>query len=138
MQWVRCMGVAIAFAAIVLVIGCSDGVDYGDVSGVVKYDGKEIEDGGITFFPADGKGPSGGGTIKNGKYTATKIPAGNAKVVITGSKVVGKKKVYDTPDSPERPITQELLPKKYSEKETSELTFEVKRGANEKNWDLTK
>jgi|SRR5579883_187688 len=138
MQCVRYACAAIVFAASTLVLGCSGEGDTADVSGVVKYDGKEVEDGGITFFPADGKGPSGGATIKNGKYTASKVPVGNTKVVITGSKVVGKKKVYDTPDSPERPITQELLPKKYSDKEKSELTFEVKRGANEKDWDLTK
>ena len=48
------------------------------------------------------------------------------------TKVVGKKKMYNTPDSPEMPVTAELLPAKYNDK--SDRTFDVKRGSNEKNW----
>ena len=36
------------------------------------------------------------------------------------------------------PITVEVLPKKYSDRDKSELTLEVTRGANEKNWELGK
>jgi hypothetical protein len=133
----RCACAAAVFtAAVGLIVGCAGDSDFSDVTGSVVYDGKPVEDGAITFLPTDGKSPTAGGTIKDGKYTATKVPVGNAKVTISGSKVVGKKKVYDTKDSPEMPITQEMLPAKYNAK--SELTLEVKRGTNEKNWDLTK
>jgi len=128
--------VAVFTAAVGLLVGCAGEGDFGEVSGTVNYDGKPVEDGAINFFPADGKGPTAGDVIKGGKYTVKKAPVGTAKVSISGSKVVGKKKVYDTKDSPEMPITQELLPAKYNEK--SELTFDVKRGTNEKNWDLAK
>jgi hypothetical protein len=137
MHWVRRAVTSAAFAAAVaLVMGCAGEGDYGEVYGTVSYDGKLIEEGQIKFVPADGKGPSAGGVIKDGKYTATKVPVGNTKVSISGSKVVGKKKVYDTPNSPEMPLTAELLPTKYNDK--SDLTFEVKRGNNEKNWELPK
>lgn len=124
------------FAAVVLVVGCAGDGDFGDVSGTVSYDGIPIEDGQVKFTPADGKGSTGGGTIKGGKYSAAKVPIGNMKVYISGSKVVGEKKLYNTPDSPVGKITAELLPAKYNDK--SDLTFEVKRGSNEKNWELPK
>ncbi|QJW94234.1 hypothetical protein [Frigoriglobus tundricola] len=137
MRWVRCGGMAALVAAVGLTVGCGGGGSGAEVSGTVAYEGKPVEDGAITFFLADGKGATGG-TIKGGKYTATKVPIGNVKVTITGKKVVGKKKAYNTPDSPEVEQTAELLPPKYSAKDKTELTFEVKTGANEKNWDLAK
>jgi len=127
---------AAAFLAAALVVGCSGGGDYGDVSGTVTYDGTPVEDGQIKFEPADGKGQTGGAAIKGGKYAATKVSVGKMKVSVSGSKVTGKKKMYPTPDSPEMPITSEYLPAKYNDK--TELTFDVKRGANEKNWELPK
>jgi hypothetical protein len=55
---------------------------------------------------------------------------------ISAPKVVGKKKVYPTPDSPEMPITAEALPERYNEK--TQLTLDVKAGTNTKDWDLEK
>ncbi len=134
----RAGGAVALFAAVALVVGCGGGSEFAEVSGTVKYDNVDIEDGAITFFPADGKGPTAGGTIKGGRYTAQKVPVGNTKVVISGSKVVGKKKVYDTPNSPEMPVTKELLPPRYSDAAKTELTYEAKPGPNEKNWELGK
>src|SRR4051812_28331476 len=109
----RRIGAAIAVVA--LTLGCGGEPDTGDVSGTVTYDGKAVDDGAITFYPA--AGPTAGGTIKDGKYTATKVPVGTSKVVVSGSKVTGKKKMYDTPNSPEMPVTSEYLPPKYSSKD---------------------
>ncbi|MDY3552496.1 hypothetical protein R5W24_001579 [Gemmata sp. JC717] len=138
MRVLRFAGAVTAFAAAVALVGCSDGPDLADVSGTVSYDGKPLDDGAITFVPADGKGGTAGGVIKDGKYTAARVPTGHTKVVISGSKVVGKKKVYPTPNSPEMPVTAELLPPKYSDPAKTELTHEVKSGTNEKNWELGK
>jgi hypothetical protein len=63
------------------------------------------------------------------------VPIGNSKIEIRVPKVVGKKKLYDTPDSPVQDLMAETLPEKYNEK--TELTFEVKPGTNEKNWELS-
>ncbi len=54
----------------------------------------------------------------------------------TGSKATGKGAKADDkqPGAPE--TRQELIPEKYNAK--SELTFEVKSGSNEKNWELVK
>lgn len=123
----------IAFA---FITGCLSDNDYGEVSGTVTYDNRPVEDGAITFIPLDGKGPTTGGTIKDGKYAVARVPVGTMKVSISGSKVVGKKKLYNAPNSPEGLITQEYLPEKYNLK--TELTFEVKRGVNSKDWHLPK
>ncbi len=134
-RWFRMASALAIFGAVAALVGCGDSVKTADVSGTVTYDGKPVEEGAISFVPADGKGPSGGGTIKDGKYTATKVPVGNAKVRISAAKVVGAAK--EDKDAPGRPpLTKESIPEKYNTK--SDLTFEVKSGANEKNWDLAK
>ena len=120
-----------------LVVGCgAGGGDVGELSGSVSYDGKPVSEGSITFIATDGKSPTAGGSIKDGKYTASKVPAGSSKVSISAVKVVGKKKAYDTPDSPEVPITEPLLPEKYNVK--TELKYDVKAGTQTKDFDLTK
>jgi hypothetical protein len=118
-------------------LGCGGAPSTGDVTGVNTFNGAPVEAGAITFIPSDGKSPTAGCTVTQGRYSA-RVPVGKAKVVINGTKVVGKKKVYNTPDSPVMPVTQELLPAKYSDNGKTELTFDVKPGQNEKNWELTK
>jgi hypothetical protein len=77
--------VALAGAAGIL-SGC--GPTTATVSGEITYEGKPVEDGYITFTPADGKGTDAGGPITSGRYRITKVPPG-PKVV----KVIGVKKV---------------------------------------------
>jgi hypothetical protein len=122
-------GVLVALLAL---SGCDAGTE-GQVSGTVKVDGQPVEAGAIQFIPADGKTPTSGGEIKDGRYSV-KVPVGVMKVSISAPKVVGKKKIYPTPNSPEMPITKEALPERYNEQ--TELTLDVKRGKNEKDWDL--
>lgn len=132
MRFERTVGGAVLVALLALA-GCNSGPTMGDVRGTVLVDGKPAEGGGITFEPADGNGQTAGGEIHNGQY-ATQVPVGAAKVRISVAKVVGRKKVYDTPDSPIMPITVEALPARYNEQ--TELELEVKPGLNQKDWDL--
>jgi hypothetical protein len=120
-------------AGLLAVAGCSDGGKMADVSGTVTVDGKTPEKGSITFIPADGKSQTAGADIIDGKYTA-RVPVGKAKVEIRVPKVVGKRKLYNTPDSPYQETMEEVLPAKYNNK--TELTFDVQSGSNEKNWEL--
>lgn len=118
-----------------LVVGCA-AETMGTVSGEVRFDGKVVESGGITFFSVDGTAQTTGGTITNGRYTC-KVPVGKMKVVLTAPKQVGTKAVYEKKEnSPMMPVTIEALPEKYNAK--SELIFDVKLGQNEKNFELTK
>jgi hypothetical protein len=119
-------------AALLLLAGC--GRDrMSEVSGTVKVDGKAAETGAISFIPADGKAPTTGAEISGGIYRA-KVPIGMAKVQIRVSTVKGKKKLYDTPESPYQNILEEVLPAKFNDE--TELTLDVKPGKNPKDWDL--
>ncbi len=120
---------------IALLAGCSSGdPNFSEVSGTVIVDGQPIKEGNITFVSVSGNAPSAGGVITDGKYAA-KVHIGSTKVEIRASKVVGQKKVYDTPDSPMRDIMEEMLPAKYNEQ--TELTLEVEPGSTVKDFDLS-
>jgi len=134
----RAMRTVLALLAVVLVGSCENGPPSGNVSGRVFYDGKPLESGAITLFSIDGTSPTAGDVIKDGKYAVSKVLVGKYKVTISGSQIVGQKKLYDTPNSPTAPITIDPLPEKYKDWNKTELTFDVKPGPNEKNWDLAK
>ena len=122
---------------LLIVIGC-DGNNHADVTGTAKFEGVAIEKGSITFIPVDPTAAgTAGGEIINGNYSV-KVPPGKMKVAISWSKVVGKKKLYDAPDSPERPIYEQVLPPKYSDINATELTLDVQPGKNEMDWNLRK
>ena len=138
MQIARAASLGVFVVAVILILGC-DGVRMADVGGTVKYEGLPIDEGTIAFYPADGKGPSAGGPIKNGQYSA-KAPLGNMKVTVSWPKGTGvKRKLYENdPKSAEIELKNESLPGKYTSPTTTELTFEVKSGSNNKDWDLKK
>jgi hypothetical protein len=134
----RAIRTVLALLAVVLIGSCDSGPRTGEVSGKVSYDGKLLETGSIRLFPTDGTTPTAGGVIKDGKYAVAKVSVGKYKVTISGSQIVGQKKLYDTPNSPTAPITVDPLPEKYKDWSKTELTLDVKPGPNEKNWDLAK
>jgi hypothetical protein len=111
-----------------LLSGCSADTKRGTVSGSVSLDGQPLTTGNIRFDPADGHTATADATIIDGKFSAT-VPPGEKRVSITAPKVVGKKKVYETPDSPTVDRTEEMLPKRYNAQ--SELKATVKLGNQE-------
>jgi hypothetical protein len=116
--------------------GC-DGNSRARVQGTITLDGQPIELGAISFIPVDGQSPTTGGPITNGQYSVANVPVGEMKVAISGSKVVGKKKLYqDRPDSPEMPITENPVPAQFSDLQNTTLRLDVKPGTNGKNWEL--
>lgn len=122
------------FAVVALLLaGCSSPEGVGTVSGEVTFDGQPLKDGVIRFVPSDGKTPTVSCSIVNGRYTG-EVPLGPKKVEISASKVVGKRKMYDTPDSPTVDKVAELLPPRYNVQ--SELSMTVKPGKQEQRYDL--
>lgn len=120
----------------VFALGCSTDSKHGTVAGTVTLDGQPLENGLIRFVPADGQSTSADAAVEHGTFTA-QVPVGDKKVWISAPKVVGKRKMYDTPDSPTVDITQELLPARYNAQTTLTLTvapgkqqpaFELKTG----------
>ena len=126
-----CFGCLLAVA--MLAAGCSKGPPMGEVTGTITVDGTPAKIGSISFFPIDGKSGTAGAAIKEGKYTAD-VPVGKVKVEIRVSKIVGEKKLYDTPDSKVQPIMEEVLPPKYNDR--TELELDVQPGTNKRNYDL--
>lgn len=115
-------------------LGCSkQDPNSGQVTGVIEIDGQPAAEGAITFTPVDGNVTASGGDIVNGRYTV-KARVGPSKVSINVPKVVGQRKVYNTPDSPMASVTEESLPPQYNEQTT--LTYDVKPGPNEQNFSL--
>jgi hypothetical protein len=122
-------------ALIVIVAGCSsEDVTKGTVTGEVTLDGQPLKTGLIRFVPADGKTPTADATITDGKFSAV-VPLGEKKVEINAPKVVGKLKMYDTPDSPVVEQTKDMIPQQYNVRST--LTMTVQKGTQEKKFELT-
>jgi hypothetical protein len=119
-------------ALLLTVVGCAE-PNTTLLTGTVTVDGAPIQKGAITFTPADGEGFTAGSPIKNGEYSA-RVPATTLNVTVSMPRVVGMKKIYDTPNSPERPLYEEGLPARYNSK--SELQIEVEAGAVRKDFEL--
>ena len=114
-------------------LGCSDGPSKGTVNGTVTLDGQPLKEGVVNFEAVDGKSGSSSATIKDGAFTAS-VPAAEMKVMFSAPKVIGKKKMYDTPDSPTVDESVELIPAKYNVNTTFKLT--VKSGSQSEKYEL--
>ena len=122
------LGCGIAFA------GCTGSESTtGTVTGEVTFDGQPLKTGLIRFVPADGKTPTADAPITDGKFTAV-VPLGEKKVEISAPKVVGKLKMYDTPDSPVVDQVKDIIPSQYNVRST--LTLKVQKGTQEKRFEL--
>jgi hypothetical protein len=121
------------FLGLAWIGGCSFAGATGLVTGEVTLDQKPLKEGVIRFVPVDGKSPTADALIANGRFTAT-VPTGEMRVEISAPKVVGKRKMYDTPESPLVDEVAELLPPRYNVQ--SQLTLSVQPGTQEKRFDL--
>jgi hypothetical protein len=113
--------------------GCSPDSGKGTVTGTVTLDGQPLKSGLIRFIPADGRTPTAEATITDGEFSA-QVPLGEKRISISAPKVVGKRKAYETPDSPTVDIVEELLPARYNV--ASELTLNVKGGRQDAEFKL--
>ena len=119
--------------AALLLAGCEK-PNVGVVTGTITVDGAPATAGSIAFFPVNGKSSTAGAEIVAGQYTAN-VPLGTAKVEIRVPKVVGEKKLYDTPDSPTKQLLAESLPPKYND--ATQLTLDVQPGENRQDFQLS-
>jgi len=122
-----------AAAMLLLAVGCG-GDGRVEIGGTVTLDGVPIENGTISFQPADGDGPTAEALITGGRYTV-EVAVGQKKVAIQGYKVVGQQHVFpDDPTSPMTSKTEPIVPTKYNTDST--LTFEVTKATDDANFDL--
>jgi hypothetical protein len=130
LRTIQLTAVCLAFAG---TAGCSSDSSKGTVSGTVTLDGQPLKSGLIRFIPADGRTPTAEATITDGEYSA-QVPLGEKRVSISAPKIVGKRKAYETADSPSVDIVEELLPARYNV--TSELTLDVTGGGQDAEFKL--
>lgn len=129
----RC--VTVAALALCCLAGCGDTGNTALVSGAVTLDGEPLATGTLLFVPLDGAVGTAGAEIKDGRYSA-RMPIATMKVSISAPRVVGTKKIYDTPESPEMEIVEEALPARYNDQ--TELLLEVKPGSNHHDFALVR
>jgi hypothetical protein len=140
----------LAPAATVLLLGCGGGK--GDITGEVTYKGEPISVGRITFLSQVGNNEVKSAHIIRGKYTITGFPAGSVRIsiesfeppekdILENTKKVdisaaGRMKEFMKGPPPELiemasgpPLKFVPIPLSYANPESSNLTYEVKRGA---------
>jgi len=121
-------------------VGCDSGGGLVAVEGNVTFDGQPVEEGSIAFEPADGAGPSAGGTIQQGKYAlagdAGVLP-GKKTVRITAVRKTGKQVAGGLSGDSDTMVdeVEKYIPAIYNQEST--LTCEVAAGkVNQHNFDL--
>jgi len=113
--------------------GCGTGL--GDVRGKVKFDGRDVEDGVISFQPEkETPGPSVGGQIIDGEYELHGVLPGVYRVEVR--EWVTSDKIVNGPFGPTKERTN-VIPKRYWGEET-QLRAEVRSGPNGIDFELVK
>src|SRR5207237_2828294 len=146
--------------ALLLVAGCGGGV--GEITGQVTYNGEPIPVGRITFLSETGNQEVITAYIIRGKYAVPRCPTGPAKITVEslqppspevlkgtkeslalpgmgGKNPAGGMKAPEIPaemkqlaDGP--PLKHLQIPRDYANPETSHLTYDVRRGAQGKDF----
>lgn len=130
----RFTGPLLVFALLPLSAGCGRG--WGDVSGTVRYQGKPLPKGSITFYDEANQ------TITSpldadGKYTMRRVAAGKVKVAVMLPMYIAMK--GDTKGMARMAAERKTLPNlppRYADAEKSGLDREVKRGSQAIDFDL--
>jgi hypothetical protein len=116
-----------------LLVGCQRGPVEGTIVGKVSVDGKPMS-GTVSFVPDDGKGTTASAFVADGAFESV-VQVGKKRVMFSAPKVIGKRKAYESPDSPVVDIVEELLPARYNV--TSELFIDVQKGRQEVQYELS-
>jgi hypothetical protein len=125
--------IAMGTALAVLANGCSSKETTAIVAGTVTLDGAALKSGQIRFIPDDGRSPTAGAVIVEGRYTATITP-GTKTIEISSPMDGPARSMYDEAP-PSREVGGDLVPARYNAR--SELTLEVRPGDQEHNFELT-
>jgi hypothetical protein len=125
-----CFGAGLA-ALLAVVAGCGpSGPKMVEVTGAVKFDGKDVTEGDITFVPEDKTVGPEGGKITDGRYKL-KVKEGKNRVRILATRGAPGKKGPMGED-----FVEQYIPKQYNEETT--LSADVTSGKTEHDFDLRK
>lgn len=109
-------------------VGCGGPSDDATVpiAGNVTLDGTPLPDGVITLLPSDGKGPTAGAPIKEGRYETRAEPGPKSVTIVAQRPAAGGKAPADPHAGP---ATEQYIPAKYNSKTT--LTADVPDAGSE-------
>jgi hypothetical protein len=122
-----------------MLIGCAQDAKLGRVHGTVRLDGKPVAKGSVQFIPDSGHAAVGAiqsdGTYSLGTQGRSDCAflGVNKVAIISYDAAPIDGPPYMTPNHKSTP----LIPERYMSTATSKLTFEVKPGDNEANFDLS-
>ncbi|NLF08182.1 MAG: hypothetical protein GX594_09415 [Pirellulaceae bacterium] len=141
-HYLRIPSMLILAAGLVLSSGCGSSLPKtAPVGGRVTYNGKPVVSGTIVFQPAQGR-PAMGDIQPDGTYKLTTFESGDGALlgkhrVTIEARNASKPPPMEGPDASNAPPKVEwLVPKKYSNADSSNLTAEVKSGQNNIDFDL--
>ena len=128
-----CLG---AVVLMVLAAGCSRGT--GNVSGTVKFKGKALPAGTITFYD-EANGAASSPINPDGSYSVSKVATGTARITVAVPMPIyltapGKSDVKG--DLPAAAKQTPSIPPRYYDPAKSGLTCEVVRGDQQHDFDL--
>lgn len=133
----------VALPCLLAIAGCAEKDGIAPVSGKVTLRGKPVSNASVAFYPSEKGAPSSGTTKEDGTFelTVTGVQGvagakvGIHKVTVSAFKELGpKKKAVDSGlgsiamDAQPQVMRKSLLPIKYANMRTTDLSFEVKAG----------
>lgn len=136
----RCIALTLLGIALALTMGCGD-KGSGVISGKVTVDGKPVTHGSIVFMSQVGKKDAFTAGIIEGEYTTEPIPVGATKIYIVSREVPpggpgggGNDLQKSAPKASPKVV---IVPDKYGSAETSGLTYDVIKGEQKKDFELS-
>ena len=135
----KLLAMSTALLMLSLLVGCSGAKkDEVEVTGSVPIDGEPVPQGVVQFVAADGQTPTGGGVIQDGKYVA-KVPPGEKKVLVLGTKVVGQQpESADMPGSQMVDKLETVTPPQYNAEHLTPLKATITESQQSIDFKLTK
>jgi hypothetical protein len=122
-RWHTLVSTLVTCAGVILA-GCGGGSDLlptAPVSGTLAYEGKPVAKGAIHFHPP--KGQTANGVVEDGKFTLTTYKEGDGAIV--GKHRVAVDVVEEVPTKDGDTTSRSLIPKKYSEPDSSGIELEI-------------
>jgi hypothetical protein len=114
--------------------GCGSGLV--TVTGTVTLDGKPADEGSVSFQPADGNGPSGGCSVKDGRFELTPgLKPGAYKVSVRAGLKTGRQ-IPAGPPLPPGSTVDEMLSYPPPGQSSEPVLVEVKPGGPPLAFDL--
>jgi hypothetical protein len=123
---------------LLLASGCSSSVSLAEVTGIVRFQGRPLTSGEVTFFDADGT-KSFSGISETGAYNVQGVKFGKARISVVSTPRVPPgltkpgSRGATPPSKQEEPID---IPKRYSDPESSKLRVEIDSRKQQFNIDL--